>query len=121
MWNNKLFCVHGRTYIDSAQRFPEVPRLTKAQIEAMELVDKIAQSEKFRLDMDFLPGDIQFLNNHVVLHTRTDFEDHLEPDKKRHLLRFWLRTPAYEELPSFFRPRYEDMEFWLHHPKERAA
>src|SRR4030088_118291 len=115
MWNDKLFCVHGRTYIDAAQRFPEVPRLTKAQIEAMELVDKIAQSEKFRLDMDFLPGDIQFLNNHVVLHTRTDFEDHPEPDKKRHLLRFWLRTPAYEELPSFFRPRYEDMEFWLHH------
>ena len=121
MWNNKLFCVHGRTYIDSAQRFPEVPRLTKAQIDAMELVDKIAQSEKFRLDMDFLPGDIQFLNNHVVLHTRTDFEDHPEPDKKRHLLRLWLRTPAYEELPPFFGPRYEDMEFWLHHPRERAA
>ena len=68
MWQGKLFCQHGRTYINSAQRFPEVPRLTPVMIEAMELIDKLANSEQFRLDMDFRPGDIQFLNNRVVIH-----------------------------------------------------
>jgi hypothetical protein len=121
MWNGKLFCVHGRTYIDSAQRFPEVPRLTKEQVEAMELVDTLAGTETFRLDMDFAPGDIQFLNNHTVVHTRTDFEDFEEPDQKRHLLRLWLRTPGYATLPPFFQQRYEDMDYWLRHPKTSRA
>src|SRR6185436_3669887 len=87
MHHGRLFCQHGPTYIDSAQRFPEVPRLTPQHVEAMELVDKIANTERFRLDMDFAEGDIQFLNNHVVLHSRTDFEDFPEPDRKRRLLR----------------------------------
>lgn len=120
-WQGRLFCVHGRTYIDSAQRFPEVPRLTPTMIEAMELIDTLANSDRFRLDMDFKPGDIQFLNNHAVVHSRTDFEDYDEPDRKRHLLRLWLRTPGYEQLPPFFAPRFEDMEFWLRHPLPRAA
>jgi Taurine catabolism dioxygenase TauD, TfdA family len=120
-WQGRLFCVHGRTYIDSAQRFPEVPRLTPEMIEAMELIDTLANSERFRLDMDFKPGDIQFLNNHVVVHSRTDFEDYDEPERKRHLLRLWLRTPAYAQLPPFFDQRFEDMDFWLRHPLPRAA
>jgi hypothetical protein len=121
MHNGRLICQHGRTYIDSAQRFAEVPRLTPQQVEAMELVDKIANTERFRLDMDFAEGDIQFLNNHVVLHSRTDFEDFPEPDRKRRLLRLWMRTPGYPTLPSFFDQRYEDMEMWRKHPKSQAA
>jgi hypothetical protein len=121
MWKGRLFTQHGRTYIDSAQRFPEVPRLTPEMIEAMELVDKLANTDRFRLDMDFRPGDIQFLNNRVVLHSRTDFEDFPEPERKRHLLRLWLRTPAYDSLPPFFQPRFDDMEYWLRNPLPRVA
>ncbi len=112
----RLFTQHGRTYIDSAQRFPEVPRLTAEQDEAMKLVDSLCGSDRFRLDMDFRRGDIQFLNNRVVLHSRTDFEDYEDPDLKRLLLRLWLRTPGYAELPAYFAPRFEDMEHWLRHP-----
>jgi hypothetical protein len=90
-------------------------------VEAMELVDTLANSDRFRLDMDFRPGDIQFLNNRVVLHSRTDFEDYPEPERKRHLLRLWLRTPGYDSLPPFFQPRFEDMEHWLRHPLPRVA
>jgi Taurine catabolism dioxygenase TauD, TfdA family len=121
MWNGKLFCQHGRTYIDSAQRFPEVPRLTPQMIEAMELIDKLANGDRYRLDMDFHPGDIQFLNNRVVVHSRTDFQDYAEPERKRHLLRLWLRTPGYDTLPAFFKPRFEDMDYWLKHPLARVA
>ena len=40
--------------------------------------------------MDLEPGDIQLLSNHTVIHARTDYVDHPEPDRKRHLLRLWI-------------------------------
>jgi hypothetical protein len=41
----------------------------------------------------FRPGDVQFLNNYVTLHTRRAYEDWPEPSRKRHLLRLWLSDP----------------------------
>jgi alpha-ketoglutarate-dependent taurine dioxygenase len=40
--------------------------------------------------MDLREGDMQFLNNHVVLHSRTAFEDYPEEERRRHLLRLWI-------------------------------
>jgi len=45
---------------------------------------------RFYFDMDFRPGDIQILHNHVTVHTRTAFEDWPETERKRHLMRLWL-------------------------------
>lgn len=39
----------------------------------------------------FEPGQIQFVNNRVLGHKRTGFTDWPEPDRKRHLVRVWLR------------------------------
>jgi len=41
--------------------------------------------------MDFRPGDIQWLSNYAALHSRTEFVDWPEPQRRRHLLRLWLR------------------------------
>ena len=120
MFEGKFYAQHGPTYVKSAQRFAEVPRLTDAQLAAMALIDELAASDEFRLDMDFRPGDIQFLNNHLVLHSRTGFEDFDAPERKRHLLRLWLRTPGYANVPPFFRARFEDMDYWLRHPVRAA-
>lgn len=114
--NDRFYAQHGPTYIKSAQRFEEVPRLTPAQLEAMALVDALAPDDRFRLDMDFCRGDIQFLNNHLVFHSRTGFIDYDDPERKRHLLRLWLCTPYYADIPPFFQARYEDMAHWLAHP-----
>lgn len=119
--DGRFYAQHGPTYIKSAQRFPEVPRLTEAQLEAMALIDALAGDDRFRLDMGFRQGDMQFLNNHLVLHSRTGFEDHDEPGRKRHLLRLWLRTPYYARVPDFFQPRFEDMAHWLAHPVASAS
>jgi hypothetical protein len=121
MYGDKFYAQHGPTYVKSAQRFPEVPRLTDAQLEAMALIDTLVATEPFRLDMDFRPGDIQFLNNHLVLHSRTGFEDFEEPEKKRRLLRLWLVTPRYADIVPFFRPRFEDMDTWMKRPVPRPA
>jgi hypothetical protein len=57
----------------------------------------------------------------LVLHSRTGFEDFEEAGSKRHLLRLWLLTPRYRDIPPFFRPRFEDMDYWLKNPVPRAA
>jgi hypothetical protein len=60
---------------------------------------------------------MQFLNNYVILHSRADYEDWLEPERKRHLLRLWLRTPGFKQLPAAFADRNADMTAWQQHPK----
>ena len=77
-------------YIRDAQRHAEVPRLTTPQRELLDLIEAIANDPKFRLEMDFDVGDIQFLNNAVILHARNAYQDFVEPERKRHLLRLWL-------------------------------
>ncbi len=56
----------------------------------MDTYEAIAMEEGMYLDMDLQPGDIQLLSNHTNLHARTEYEDHDDPAKRRHLLRLWL-------------------------------
>lgn len=79
-------------YIRDAQRHPQVPRLTPAQLEALDLVESIANDPAVHVAMDFRPGDVQLLNNAVILHSREAYEDHPDPERRRHLLRLWLRA-----------------------------
>jgi len=102
--------IYARAFIEAAQTRPETPRLTAQQIEAMDLVDHLAQDDAIRLDMDFQPGDIQFLHNHQILHARTPYEDWPEPERKRHLLRLWLSAHEGRDLPSGFAERYGTVE-----------
>src|SRR5258708_1565034 len=46
---------------------------------------------ELRGDLELQPGQIQFVNNRATAHARTEFIDHPEPDRKRHLVRLWLR------------------------------
>jgi hypothetical protein len=78
-------------YIRNAQGLAGVPPLTDAQHELLALYEATANDPAHYLDMDFQPGDIQWLRNAFVLHKRTEYEDHPEPERKRHLLRLWLQ------------------------------
>ena len=79
-----------RWYIDKAQDHRDVPRLTEAQRELLDVVDSLAADPELHLDMDFEPGDIQLLANRTILHSRTEYEDGADPALRRHLLRLWL-------------------------------
>ncbi|GAA4322102.1 TauD/TfdA family dioxygenase [Pigmentiphaga soli] len=88
----------GPSYIRVAQeKWPELPRLTASQIEAMTMLQEIAA--ELELTAPFAIGDIQFLNNHVTMHGRTAFEDDEDPAKRRMLLRLWLSSPIGRPLP----------------------
>lgn len=88
--NGKLSIMYLRNFIESAQRYPGAPPLTDEHHRLLALIDHYAESPELCLSMDFRPGDIQWLNNHVTLHSRTSFTDWEEPARKRWLMRLWL-------------------------------
>ena len=103
----KLSCIYVRQYINSAQElFPEARRLTREQVQAMDLIDALCNDPAIHLSMDFRPGDIQLLHNHQILHSRGDFENWPERERHRHLLRLWVAPREARPLPEVFAPRY---------------
>ncbi len=92
----------GALYITTAQAYPEVPRLRPEQVEVLKLFDEITYEPGMAIEMDFRPGDIQWLSNYAALHSRTEFWDFPEPQRKRHLLRLWLsRKVGRPIIPGF--------------------
>jgi hypothetical protein len=90
-------------YIRDAQRHPAVPRLTGAQTEAIEMIERIANDDSVHLKMDFQPGDIQLLSNARILHCREAYEDDPEPERRRHLLRLWLAAHSFASVDEVLR------------------
>ena len=90
-------------YIRDAQRHPQVPRLTEAQREALELIVAIANDPAFNIAMDFRPGDVQLLNNATILHSREAYEDDDALDRRRHLLRLWLSARDFTSVEARLR------------------
>jgi len=105
-YEGRLTTIYQRQYIDSAQRFPDAPRLTDAHVQALDLFDSLAEDPAVHLTMRLAPGDMQFVHNHTMLHDRTAFEDHEDPAQRRHLLRLWLAVPGARPLPPVFAQRY---------------
>jgi hypothetical protein len=101
-----LSAIYARRYIESAQRFGEVPPLTTEQCEALDLFDTLANDPEINLEMEFQPGDMQWVHNHTILHDRTAYEDWALPEEKRHLLRLWLAVPGARPLPEIYAERY---------------
>ncbi|MEU9141293.1 TauD/TfdA family dioxygenase [Streptomyces sp. NPDC048404] len=67
----RLTTSYGPDYMRSALRGAHVPPFSPMQLKAMELLDRLNNDSRFMLAMDLRAGDMQFLNNHVVLHSRT--------------------------------------------------
>ncbi len=110
-WHDgKLTVFYQRQYIDSAQRFPDAPRLSGAHIEALNMFDTLANDPNLHFSMQLQPGDMQFVYNHSQLHDRTEFIDWSETEKRRHLFRLWLSIPGDRQLPDCFEQRYGSIE-----------
>ena len=101
-----LTCIYQRNYINSAQRYETAPKLSSTQLEALNMLDTIANDPSIHLKMRLKPGDMQFVYNHSLLHDRTGFIDWPNETERRHLLRLWLALPEDRPLPASFAQRY---------------
>ncbi len=74
--------------------------LSAQQRAALDHAEYIAARNDLILNMPLVPGDIQFLNNRVILHSRAGYEDFPEKDRRRMMLRIWLMNPQWAPLAA---------------------
>lgn len=97
-----------RVLIERACAADDAPDLTELQREALDFVDAQAARPDLHVTFTQQPGDILFMNNWVTFHRRNAFEDHPEPELRRHLLRVWLSMPNSRPIDSRFAGNYGD-------------
>ncbi|NKB56682.1 MAG: hypothetical protein GKS00_10130 [Alphaproteobacteria bacterium] len=84
-----LHCCYNRNPIDWVEK--EGMRLDGGEVAALDFVDEVVARPDMQLTMDLRKGDMQFVNNFVILHSRTEYVD--DESHRRHLLRLWLENP----------------------------
>ena len=60
--------------------------------QAVRLMDAFLSDPAHRLDLWVERGQIQVLNNRVIVHGRTPYQDAERREDRRHLVRLWLRA-----------------------------
>jgi alpha-ketoglutarate-dependent taurine dioxygenase len=66
--------------------------LSAEQRRALDVLDEVLARPGLRAEFALKPGDMFFINNRWILHNRTAFEDFPDPERRRHLVRLWLRA-----------------------------
>jgi hypothetical protein len=91
---------YSRTYVEAGQKVATVPKMTDAQWEALGLLSDLGH--ELGLVHRFQPGDIQYLNNHILYHGRTAYEDAPPgaPAGRRLLYRVWVSMANSRPLPA---------------------
>ena len=97
-----------RSYIEMA--FTHLGKAkTPAESKALDILDQVAHGAKCYRQFMLAPGDILFFSNYTVLHNRTAFIDHDDLDKRRHLMRLWLKAysprPLIDDISAFGKRR----------------
>lgn len=82
--------------IENAPRHTGVP-LTREETDALAVLEGLANDDRFRIRLRLAPGDMLFINNLVLLHSRAAFED--DPSSRRLLLRLWINAFDARPLP----------------------
>ena len=106
----RLFSKWNWNRVTSAQRLEGVPQLAAQHREALERFDEVVRRPELTHTMWLEPGDVQIINSHVTLHSRTDFVDHAEPSQQRLLFRLWLAPPDGDRLPQSWKVLYKAVE-----------
>jgi alpha-ketoglutarate-dependent taurine dioxygenase len=106
----KLFSKWNVNRVTSAQKLEGVPGIEGRHRVALDEFDKLVRRPDLAHTMWLEPGDLQIINSHVTLHSRTDFTDHDDPAKKRLLFRLWLAPPDGDRLPESWRVLYRSVE-----------
>ena len=89
-YDDNFHIIYVRPSIDYCRE--EGVTFTGEETAALDFVDSVIARPELQVSMALEPGDLQILNNFMVLHSRTAFED--GQDQQRHLIRLWLDNPA---------------------------
>jgi hypothetical protein len=87
--NDLLHCCYNRNPIDWV--IHEGMGLSAQEIRILDYFDALCDCPGMAIEMTFRQGDMQFINNFVILHSRSEYLD--APDNRRHLVRLWLENP----------------------------
>jgi hypothetical protein len=60
-------------------------------MEALNTLFAVMSEPDHHVSFDLAPGQIEFIANDRMCHSRTTFRDHDDPDRRRHLVRIFLR------------------------------
>lgn len=101
-------CRYIRRFVEDAVRYPGAPALQERQRAALDALDAVLTESGVPLEMDLAEGDLQLLNNLVLVHSRTAFQD--DGPQGRLLLRIWVAPPWSAPLPPAFEPLYGCVE-----------
>jgi alpha-ketoglutarate-dependent taurine dioxygenase len=86
----ELIVRYLRYWIEVGQEKAGQP-LSAEQRRALDVLDGVLARPDLRVEFALEPGQMYFINNRWILHNRTAFVDHPEPERRRHLVRLWLR------------------------------
>ena len=99
--DGELSIRYVRKSMETARQKLGVP-FSAEELEILDYMESLTRREDLCFSMMMEPGDMQFANNFTVLHSRTDYVDHDEPSRKRHMLRLWLKIPGFRRLDDRF-------------------
>jgi methylphosphonate synthase len=88
--NDKLYCRFLNDYIVAGHQIQNYP-LSKLQETSLQSLEEISKNENNVLSCNLKPNDMIFFDNHRILHGRTEFEDYEDENRKRRLLRTWIK------------------------------
>ncbi len=88
---NEVLVRYLRYWIEVGHEKAGVP-LTPEQVRALDVLDEVLGRPDLRIEFMLRPGQMLIANNRWTFHSRTAFEDHAEPERRRHYVRLWLRA-----------------------------
>ena len=91
--DRKIILNFARRVLTGAPMTPrskDIPPMTEAQAEALDAVHFAAVKSSVKINLK--QGDMLFVNNLSILHSRAKFED--DDDKTRYAMRLWLHNPG---------------------------
>lgn len=96
-WRTPVFAFYDRhfhiAYVRPSIDFcaAEGVLISAEEVAAMDFIDAVIARPETQVSMALRPGDLQIVNNFLVLHSRTAYQD--TGGHRRHLVRLWLDNP----------------------------
>lgn len=107
-WEGRFAACYLRVLVDRCDADPELPSLTPAQRDALDLLDRLAAEPGRAATFLLQAGDVLLLNSWTTFHRRTAFRD--DPEAPRHWLRLWVSSRRGRALDPRFRAHFGAVE-----------